>query len=167
LAAGCLESGQLSRRRLIPQPAPLLDPSDLIGPERWRPLVAVLPFAHTRDAELHLLGGEIFDLLRERLARDPAVQAILISSDFLAKAPPYAVDLICRELRIGYLISGRCHGDADEPSLYVELTDTHEWSVQWAQFFRGDARQLLAQDSAAMAAMVAGLQRELVTPPRR
>jgi hypothetical protein len=52
-----------------------------------RPLVAVLPFtANGGDASLRLLGQELADRLREQLASDPALQAILISSDFLAEA---------------------------------------------------------------------------------
>jgi TolB-like protein len=142
-------------------------PYDLLSPQPWRPLVALLPFTHGADPELRLLGGEIADLLRERLARDPALQSILISSDFLAKAPPHALDLVCRELRVGYVISGKCHGDADEPSLYVELADTHDWNVQWAHFFGGTARSLLSPDSTAMREVAAALRRELVMRPRR
>ena len=127
-----------------------------------RPLVAVLPFKPTGDDEaLRLLGNEVADVLRERLARDPALQAILISSDFLAKAPPHAVELICRELRVGYLISGKCHGGGGEPSLYVELTDTHDWHIRWAQFYGQKARSLLADDSHAMTDLVAALRRSL------
>jgi TolB-like protein len=128
-----------------------------------RPLVAVLPFGPAGDeAGLRLLGGEIADLLRERLAQDPALQAILISSDFLAKAPPHAVELICRELAIGFLVSGRCHGTGGQPSLYIELTDTRDWHIRWAHFFRGTARSLLASDGEAMQRLVAALREVLV-----
>jgi len=137
---------------------------------RRRPLVAVLPFtpgAGADDASLRLLGNDIADLLRERLAQDPALQAILISSDFLAKAPPHAVELICRELGIGHLVSGQCHGTGERPSLYVELTDTRDWHIRWARFFRGSAHALLAEDGAEMGQLVANLRRELVEHPRR
>ena len=78
------------------------------------------------------------------------MQAILISSDFLAKAPPHALELICRELRIGHLISGKCHGTGSEPSLYVELTETREWHIRWADFYGGGAHALLAEEGEAM-----------------
>jgi TolB-like protein len=157
-----------SRPALNTEPETLLS-TDAATALQLRPsLVAVLPFTPAGDdAGLRLLGGEIADLLRERLAHDPAVQAILISSDFLAKAPPHALELICRELRIRYLVSGRCHGGAGgPPSLYVELTDTREWCVHWAQFFRGTAHALLAPGSHAMEAMVAELRRVLLDPPQ-
>ncbi|WP_299792076.1 hypothetical protein [Ramlibacter sp.] len=135
-------------------------------PELSRPLVAVLPFRPNGDnADLRILGEEIADLLRERLAADPAMQAILISSDFLAKAPPHALELICRELRIGHLISGKCHGTASEPSLYVELSDTREWHIRWANFYRGGARALLAAEGEAMQSMAGQLRRILVERP--
>ena len=135
---------------------------------RRRPLVAVLPFTPgADDASLRLLGNDIADLLRERLGQDPAVQAILISSDFLAKAPPHAVELICRELRVGHLISGQCHGGGDRVSLYVELTDTRDWHIRWARFFRGTAHTLLSERGAEMGQLVANLRRELVEQPRR
>jgi TolB-like protein len=136
---------------------------------RRRPLVAVLPFTPgSDDAGLRLLGNDIADLLRERLAQDAALQAILISSDFLSKAPPHAVELICRELRIGYLVSGHCHGGGDaRASLYVELTDTRDWHVRWARFFRGTAHTLLSETGAEMSQLVANLRRELVEHPRR
>jgi TolB-like protein len=129
--------------------------------------VAVLPFTPAgEDDLLRILAGDIADLLRERLAQDPAVQAILISSDFLSKAPPHALELICRELGIGYLISGKCHGSNGDSSLYVELTDARDWHVRWAHFFRGTARGLLAPGSESMTDLVASLRRELVSQKR-
>ena len=128
-----------------------------------RPLLAVLPFEpRGDDPSLRLLATELADRLREHLARDPVLQAILVSSDFLAKAPPHAVELICRELRVGHLISGRCHGAGGQPSLYVELTDTCDWHVRWADFFPGGARALLADDGEGMETMVAELRTELL-----
>lgn len=133
-----------------------------------RPLVAVLPFTpNGADPSLRILGNEIADRLREQLARDPAMQAILISSDFLAKAPPHALELICRELRVGHLISGKCHGTGTEPSVYVELTETREWHVRWADFHGGGARALLADEGDAMKRLVRELRSELLHAARR
>ena len=127
-----------------------------------RPLVAVLPFTPCGgDASLPLLCSELAERLRERLARDPVLQAILISSDFLAKAPPHALELICRELRVGHLLTGKCHGTGTEPSLYVELTDTRDWHIRWADFYAEGARALLAEDSEAMATLVREVRSEL------
>jgi TolB-like protein len=89
------------------------------------------------------------------------LQAILISSDFLAKAPPHALELICRELRVGHLISGKCHGTGGQPSVYVELTDTRDWHIRWADFYAGGAHALLAEDGKAMDALVKELRTEL------
>ena len=137
-------------------------------PSLWRPLVAVLPFtASGDDASLGLLGSELADRLREQLARDPALQPILISSDFLAKAPPHALELICRELGVGHLISGKCHGTGDQPSVYVELTDTRDWHIRWADFYGGGASALLAEDGEAMARVVQELRTELLPRTRR
>lgn len=133
-----------------------------------RPLVAVLPFGPEGiHPALRLLGIEIADALRERLAQDPALQAILISSDFLAKAPPHAVELVCRELGVGHIISGKCHGTAECASLYVEVTDTRAWQIRWAHFFRGNARRLLVADSEELAALAHGLRDALVKRRRR
>jgi TolB-like protein len=133
-----------------------------------RPLVAVLPFQTLGgDASLQGLGGEIADVLRERLESDPVLHAILISSDFLSKAPPHAIELICRELRVGYLISGKCHGHGGEPSLYVEVTDTRDWHIRWANFYRERARALLADEGNAMSELVASLRRLLIEQPAR
>ncbi|MBC5786187.1 hypothetical protein H8N03_24825 [Ramlibacter sp. USB13] len=132
-------------------------------PSPTRPLVAVLPFTPQGEGEsLRLLCTELADRLRDRLAQDPAMQAILISSDFLAKAPPHALELICRELGVGHLISGRCHATGKEPSVYVELTDTRDWCIRWAEFYGGGARALLAEDSQAMAQLVHELRSELL-----
>lgn len=148
---------------------PLLDlPAADAAAAIRRPLVAVLPFQVIgEDASLHLLGAEIAELLREQLARDAALQAILISSEFLAQAPPHALELVCRELRVGYLISGKCHGGAGGPSLYMELTDTRDWHIHWAQFYRERARTLLSDGNAAMTALVTDLRRLLVEHPAR
>jgi TolB-like protein len=138
------------------------------GHLRLRPLVALLPFTPAGgDEALRLLSSEIADLLRERIAADPALRAILISSDFLAKAPPHAIELVCRELRVGHLITGRCHGSGADASLYVELADTREWYVRWAHFYRGTARSLLDSRSDAMTGLVAALRRTLVEHPWR
>jgi TolB-like protein len=138
-----------------------------VPPSRRRPLVAVLPFTPAGDdALLRILGDDIADVLRERLAHDPAVQAILISSDFLSKAPPHALELICRELGVGFLVSGKCHGTGGQSSLYIELTDTRDWHIRWAQFYRGTARTLLAPDSAEMSELVASLRHALVEQAR-
>lgn len=142
---------------------PILDLDPGAAPARRLPLVAVLPFTPNGvDPALRLLGAEIADLLRERLERDLELQAILISSDFLAKAPAHAIELICRDLRIGYLISGKCHGTSDHPSLYVELSDTRDWHIRWANFYRGQARSLLTGEGEAMNDLVAELRRSLV-----
>jgi TolB-like protein len=152
---------------LNPEPETLLSSAAPLVLAARRPLVAVLPFSPATDAAgLRLLGGEIADLLRERLAQDPALQAILISSDFLAKAPSHALELICRELGIGFLVSGKCHGTGGQPSLYVELTDTRDWHIRWAHFFRGTARTLLAADGEAMQQLVAALRQALVARRR-
>ena len=148
---------------------PLLDQAalDVVTAIR-RPLVAVLPFQAARDdPALRLLGSELADMLRERLERDPALQAILISSDFLAKAPPHAIELVCRELGVGHIISGKCHGSSASPSLYLEVTDTRDWHIRWAQFYREDARALLADDEETMGELVATLRRVLVEHPAR
>jgi TolB-like protein len=145
---------------------PLPDPPASACPGS-RPLVAVLPFAgQGRHPKLRLLGADIADLLRERLAQDPQVQAILINTDFLAQAPPHALELVCRELEVGALITGRVHGPVRAPSLYVELADTREWRIHWARFFRGNAQALLAPGSPEMDAMAAGLRAMLVKQPR-
>jgi len=133
-----------------------------------RPLVAVLPFTPCgNDPALRLLCNDIADNLRERLAGDPATQAILISSDFLAQAPPHALELICRELRVGHLISGKCHPTGPEPSLYVELTETRHWHIRWANFYRYGARAMMAEDGAAMTQLVAELRTALAEQRRR
>ena len=133
-----------------------------------RPLVAVLPFtANGGDESLRLLGQELADRLREHLASDPALQAILISSDFLAEAPPHALELICRELRVGHLISGQCHGTGPHPSVYVELTDTRDWHIRWADFRGGAGHELLADGSEAMQQLVRELRSELLLLPTR
>ena len=88
--------------------------------------------------------------------------AILISSDFLSNAPPHALELICRELRVGYLISGKCHATGSEPSLYVELTDTHDWHVRWSEFYRFGARSMLAEDGEAISGWCAPAHRARV-----
>lgn len=131
-----------------------------------RPLVAVLPFQPVEDDEsLRLLGAELADAVREGLARAPAVRAILISSEFLQRAPEHAIELICRHLGVGHLVSGRCHRTPLGPSLYVELSDTREWHVRCARFYRGNAQDLLAEGSTAMASLQALLQETLVSPP--
>jgi TolB-like protein len=156
------------RSALSPPSATFASSIPVAAAPRRRPLVAVLPFTPGGDdASLRLLGNDIADLLRERLGQDPALQAILISSDFLAKAPPHAVELICRELRIGYLVSGQCHASGPRPSLYIELTDTRDWHIRWARFYRGTAHALLSESGAEMGHLVANLRRELVEHPRR
>jgi TolB-like protein len=141
-----------------PVPTPS-DPQQAIPALIGRPLVALLPFVPCGfDPSLRVLGNRIADRLREQLAADPMMGAILISSDFLAAAPPHAVELICRELRVGHLISGKCHGTGSEPSLYVELTDTRDWHVRWSEFYRFNAGAFLADDGHAIASMVRQLR---------
>jgi TolB-like protein len=153
---------------LDPHASPPPQPAALAFPTPLRPLVAVLPFTPaTEDPSLRLLGGEIADTLRERLQRDPALQAILISSDFLSQAPPHAVELICRELRVGFLVSGKCHPNGRHPSLYLELTETYDWHIRWAEFYSGAARTLLAPDAEPMTDLVTVLRRMLVERRRR
>ena len=129
-----------------------------------RPLVAVLPFAPAGDdAALRLLGSELAVQLRERLTRDPALAAILISSEFIDRAPEHALELICRQLRIGHVVTGKCYRHPDGRSfLYVELTDTRDWHVRWAQVCRGTAHDLLLPESAGLASLQAGLRSALL-----
>jgi TolB-like protein len=143
------------RRALTPsdlaEPASTKEVSPLVG----RPLVALLPFVPCgSDPALRTLGNDIADRLRERLAADPALGAILISSESLATAPAHALELICRELRVGHLISGKCHATGSAPSLYVELTDTRDWHVRWAEFYRFGAQSMFAHDGQAIGILV-------------
>lgn len=132
-----------------------------------RPLVAVLPFtAADDDQSLQLLGVELADAVREGLARLPTFGAILISSEFLQRAPEHAVELICRQLRIGHLVAGHCYRNGAGTSLYLELTDTRTWYVRWAHFYRQDALALLAGDSSTMAALQASVLAALARPLR-
>jgi TolB-like protein len=127
-----------------------------------RPLLAVLPFtASSADDALRLLASEVAERLRERLAQDQAVRAILVSSEVFAGAPPQALDGICRELGVGHLIGGKCHGTGTQPSIYVELTDTRDWHIRWADFYGGGATALLAEDGEAMNHLVRELRGEL------
>lgn len=125
-------------------------------------MVAVLPFSTSGSGPgLQQLGEQVTERLRQSLAADPAMQALLVSSDYLEKAPPYALELICRELRVGHLITGKCHATGDEPSVFVELTDTRDWHVRWAEFYRGAARTLAAGDGPSMTALVRELRMAL------
>lgn len=145
---------------------PQISLEDLAPPLRRR-LVAVLPFASVEnDESLRLLGTAVADLLRDSLAVIPEVGAILISSDFLSRAPEHALELICRQLRVGYLISGRCYRIGNGTSLYIELADTRQWHIVWADFFQGNARDLLDPQSEAMARVVAGVRQSLHEQPK-
>lgn len=129
----------------------------------WRPNVAVLPFlANGNDPELVMLGRAVRYRLRDRLEREPALRGRVIQSARLDHAPPHALELICRELRVGHLITGKCHPTGRHPSMYVELADTRSWFVRWADFLVGGARPLLAADSPKMDEMVAALRTELL-----
>ena len=126
-------------------------------------MLAVLPFTITGNGPgLQQLGKDLTERLRESLAADPAMRSILVSSDVLAQAPPHALELICRELRVGHLVLGKCHGTGDEPSVYVELTDTRQWHVCWAEFYRGAARMLAAGDGPSLGAIVGELRMALL-----
>ena len=145
---------------------PLSEPPVPIRPQPGRPMVAVLPFAgEGEDPSLRRMGEAIADLLHEGLQRHPAMQPILVRSEFLAKAPPHALELVCRELRVGHLISGKCHGTGDEPSVYVELSDTRQWHICWAHFYRGGARGLLDPQGETMPTLVDILGRALGPRP--
>jgi len=130
---------------------------------RRRPLVAVLPFDGGADGDvaLRMLATETADLLRDRLASSPDIGSILISSDFLARAPDHALELICRQLRVGYLISGMCYRFGASTSLYIELADTRGWHVVWAEFLKGNAPDLLDPCGATMADVLQGLRQAL------
>jgi TolB-like protein len=141
---------------------PLQDPVYPIRAPRGLPLVAVMPFsAHGADPGLVPMGLAITNTLKEGLLRSPRMESILVESETLANAPPHAVELVCRELRVGHLIAGKCHGTGTEPSLYIEVADTRGWHIQWAHFYRGGARAMLEPDSQPMATLVDILQRAL------
>ncbi|MDB5749882.1 MAG: hypothetical protein JWP65_303 [Ramlibacter sp.] len=140
----------------------LLTAEPPLVPRRRRPLVAVLPFAGSAaDDELRLLGTDLADLLRELLAATPELGSILISSEFLSRAPEHALELICRQLRVGYLISGTCYHFGPGTSLYIELADTRHWHIVWADYLKGNARDLLDPASATTARVLAGLRHAL------
>ena len=130
-----------------------------------RPLVAVMPFAPAgEDAALRLLGSGLAEQLREGLSRAPAVSAILISSEFIERAPEHALELICRQLHIGHLVTGKCYRDPrGHCSLYVELTDTRDWNVRWAHVYRGTADAMLLPESSELAALQDGVQAALLS----
>ena len=129
-----------------------------------RPLVAVLPFAPAGDDEsLRLLGSGLAQQLREGLGQVPAIDAILVSSEVIERAPEHALELICRQLHIGHLVAGKCSRDSRGGcSLYVELTDTRTWNLRWAEVFRGTAEAMMLPDSTELAALTASVQAALL-----
>ena len=129
-----------------------------------RPLVAVMPFAPAGDDQaLRLLGSGLAQHLRSGLAQAPAINAILISSEFIERAPEHALELICRQLHIGHLVTGKCSRDPHgHCSLYVELTDTRDWNVHWAQVFRGTADAMMLPGSTELARLQANVQAALL-----
>lgn len=144
-------------------PAPVLPATEPILSRRRRPLVAVLPFTtqHHND-KLRLLGADVADALRRRLAVTPGVGSLLIRSEFLSRAPDHARELICRQLRVGHLVSGRCYEILPGiTSLYIELADTRSWHVTWADFIKGNARDLLDIRCDAMTRVVESLRTAL------
>jgi len=140
---------------------PLISPSPGT-PAGGRPLLAVLPFKPAHDDEqLHMLGQDAAQQLRESLCQLPQFATILISSDFLAKAPPHALELICRQLGVGHVITGKCYMANGTPLLFIELTDSRTWHILWAHHFKGDVHALAAPGSEAMESLVATLQLSL------
>ena len=136
-------------------------------PRRRRPLVAVLPFTSPQpDERLRLLGADVADALRRRLAVTPGVGSLLIRSEFLSRAPDHARELICRQLRVGHLVSGTCYEFLPgTTSLYIELADTRGWHVAWADFIKGNARDLLDGQSEVMTKVVEHLRVALQRRP--
>ena len=67
---------------------------------------------------------------------------------------------------MGYLISGRCYRIGVGTSVYVELADTRQWHVVWADFIQRDERELLDPRGEAMLRVVAGVRQALREQPR-
>jgi TolB-like protein len=116
--------------------------------------VGILPFdAAGGDAALRLLGSELADLLRDRLAAAPDLPTILIGAHWLDRAAVEPPHLVWRQLRLGQLITGRCHRTATGIGLFIEMSEAGEGKVLWARFVRADARELLAPGSATLSAL--------------
>jgi TolB-like protein len=128
-----------------------------------RPLLALRPFvASGPDPALRQLARDISARLRTGLEADPRLGPNLIHSELLSRALPHALDVLCHDLAVGHLISGKCHPTGDEPSLYVELTDMRDSHVRWAEFYRLGARSMLAEDGEALSGLVRALREALV-----
>ena len=66
------------------------------------------------------------------------------------------------------MVTGKCYRHPNGRSfLYVELTDTRDWHVRWAQVCRGTAHDLLLPESAELASVQAGLQGALLSQAQR
>ena len=130
---------------------------------RRGPLVALLPFpASAEDGQLRRLGSDMAEALRAQLESIPGLGVVLIHPGFMEQPQDQALQRACQRLRVRYLISGRCHRGATGPSLYLEVARTRRWNIVWADYFRGNAGELLAPDSAPMAQLLQGLRTTLL-----
>lgn len=104
------------------------------SPVKLRPGIAVLPFeCSLGDDPRSVLGEALADEINAQLAPSPDLHVIASLSTRGLKGRGLGVAAIGLQLQAAYVLSGRYRSQAGQVRLQLELADTRDETVLWAQ----------------------------------
>jgi adenylate cyclase len=133
-------------------------PPGIEMPFATRPTLAVIPFTLQSGSPSHRSVGEIIaDEVIVKLSRLPELRVVSRLSTTALRGRKAQLDNIRSLLGATYVLSGAYRVSGDTLVVTVELADTRDREIVWAQRFKSRLGGLLVQDDPLVASMVAGV----------
>ena len=128
-----------------------------------RPTIAVIPFAmEGADASLAVLGEAVADEIITALSRSNELHVISRLSTTVFKGRTDAVDDIRVHLGAKYILSGLCRASGSQMSLFVELIDTKNGQVVWADRVKTNVVAIFNADDGLARGIVASVTSHVI-----
>jgi adenylate cyclase len=129
-----------------------------------RPTIAVIPFATRSNEPGHeLLGEALADEVIAALSRTSELHVISRLSTTFFSARAEAIDDIRNHLGATYILSGTCRSAGSQLALFVELVDTQNGHILWAESLKGEVRGLFAVDDDLIGRLVSQISTSVMS----
>ena len=130
---------------------------------KLRPTLAVIPFALRGGAREFLAVGEIIaDEVIAAMSQATELRVVSRLSTTAFRGRKLQLDAVRTYLGATYVLSGGYRVVGDALIVSVELADTRNNEVMWAEGFRTKIGGLLAQDNELVSSLVAGASRAIM-----
>lgn len=146
-----------------PGPRPVIDQGDGVQMD-LRPTIAVIPFGLRSNEPAHaMLGEALADEVIAALSRTSELHVISRLSTTAFRGEQHSVAEIRNHLGARYVLSGTCRASGTNLALFVELVDTRNSHIVWADSLKGNLQGVFATSDDLIAQLIAQVSAAVMT----